>query len=76
MYSLSHDVGEIAHDKDNQRFNDSGVTGVLKEEGCEPSNHDSNGLVSIKSTLLVTCLMLIMLDTHSLDPEIICDLVL
>ena len=52
--SFSHDVGQVAHDKYNQRFNDSGVTGVLEEQCREPSNDDSNALRSSKSALLAT----------------------
>ena len=44
MDSLSEQEGEVAHDVDDQRFDDPGLLGELQEEGGHAADQGSDGL--------------------------------
>ena len=44
MYSLSKQEGEVAHDVDDQRFDDPRLLGELQEEGGHAAHQGSDGL--------------------------------
>ena len=44
MDSLSEQEGEVAHDVDDQRFDDPGFLGELQEEGRHAADQGSDGL--------------------------------